>query len=51
MEITKENFDIVLKKAQSLGPTVTYDYKGNPVMTGVDYRNTSFHYNKGTHWT
>ena len=38
------------RQALSLSRDTAKDYMGRTVMTGVDYRNTSLHYNKGVHW-
>ena len=33
--------------AMKLTNQITHDYQGNPVMVGIDYRNTSLHDKRG----
>ena len=40
----------IVKRALSLNKDTVKDYTGKSVMTHVDYRNTSLHYDKGIHW-
>jgi hypothetical protein len=40
----------LLKKGEKPPPrdsSKAFDFQGNPIMTGVDYRNSSLHYNRG----
>ena len=47
---TTKSQGALLKKGEKPPPrdnSKAVDYQGNPIMTGVDYRNSSLHYNRG----